>query len=761
MSENSVKKSIFADLWERKLPQYFITYVGICWGLIQFTDWMVKRYDLGGHWIDRLVLFLFLILPSVISLIYFHGRTGADKWRPFEKIIYPLNVVLGLAATLFMVNASGGEVVQEVTIENTEGETIVRNVPTANYSKNVSIFPFERENTKQCSWKGFGVAHLLDLELEQDMRITCVSPYAIKEDYEAFGYDKFSKIPFSTKRKIAETNYSDFIVAGTFLNDDETKLETIVYDTKTGKELGQTILEDDNPMHLTEKVADFVESYIKFTPVEGLEEYVDLPASNLISSDTVAFRQYIQGLMAFANGVDNLPQCIQSLNQSVQQDPTCAECQALLGDVIRANAMDGKPYLNEAIKYLDNLSERQQFNIKFLNYIVLGDTEKSMMLLNNWRKLYPQDTKPVYIQGSFYRNTLRNAEAEEVYKEAIEHGHRGMYLALANTQITQRKWKEAEASVKKFQEEFPKQSKSSSVLTDIYAGQGEYAKAIKELDALSIMNPNKIDYDLKKARFMYKDAQYEASANLLASLYAKANTNADTMAIIDEEMGLLSRQGRVAEYYDKRRAYKKQFMKDYPVINFLQKEYFTSPNYAYVDQVDSIEYNLKKMESYLPPPQQVFIKRINQFMIDLYKKDLAAVEETYPKLKPIFMQSAGEKATAIYDASIAQMKGEHEKSIEIISKQIEEVGDYNIISNEYWQSYIELGKIKDGLVAINKALDTDKNNPIYLLYKAKMLNEKGDKSQAKELLTQVQKCYENADAAYLFKKMTDELAGSL
>lgn len=762
MSSTEGKKSLFADLLERKLPQYFITYVGICWGLIQFTDWMVKRYDIAGHWIDRLVLFLFLILPSVLSLIYFHGRTGPDKWRPFEKIVYPLNVVLGLAVSLFMVNATGGTAVEEVTIESTEGETIVRNVPTASNTKRVSIFPFENENSSKPSWRGFGVANLLDIELEQDMRITGISPHAMAEDYKEQNYQPLAALPFAVKRKIAETDYSDYIVSGSFLDKEEHKLEVIVYDTDTGKEIGQSVLEDDNPMQLTEKVADFVESQIKFIPVEGMEEYVDLPASNLISRDTAAFRLYNQGIMAFVQGTDMLPMAIQYFQQSVQKDPTCAQCNAFLGDIIRVNAMDSKPYFVEAMKYLDNLSERQQLNIKFLNYAVANEQDKAVKLLENWRKLYPQDTKPVKTQARFLRSTLRDAEAEEVYKDAISKGHGGsMYLSLANTQIKLRKWKDAEESVKKYKELYPKQSKSSSVLADIYLGQGDYTKAIEMLDELALMNPTKVGYDIKKARVLYKDNRFEESANLLTSSYEKANTNKDTMSVIDCEMELLSRQGRIAEYYDKRRLYKKHFVKDYPPINFLQKEYFTSPNYAFVDQVDSIEKNFKEMESFLPPAQKGFVQVLNKFMLDIFRKDVTAVEESYPKVKPFFTQGAGQSAIQIYDASIAKLKGENDKVIELLTKLIEDKGDYNLVSDDYYQAFIDADRVDEGLVAVNKAIATDKNNPMYLVFKAKMLAAKGDKAQAGELLTKVQACYKNADAAYKFKKMADELAGSL
>jgi len=277
-------------------------------------------------------LLIVLLLPSVIALIYLHGRPGADKWWKFEKIAYPLNVVFALGASLFLVSGVS-QTTSEVEITNDEGQTIIREVPKMEFAKRVVLFPFENDNGSNPSWKGIGSAVLLDNSLEQDMRVTSVSPMGFNESYKEYNYGVFDKIPLSTKRNIAENYYSDFFVGGNFTDDEETTLEVNVYETSTGKEIAHEVMQSDNIIQLTQKVSDFVNGQIKLSPVEGKEVLVTLPASNLITSDTAALHQFVNGVIVMEKNMTNFNEAKTYLEKSVELDPTCAECHMTLANI--------------------------------------------------------------------------------------------------------------------------------------------------------------------------------------------------------------------------------------------------------------------------------------------------------------------------------------------------------------------------------------------------------------------------------------------
>ena len=234
MSGQNSKKSLFADLWERRFFQFFATYIAVSWGLIQFLEWAVKRYEMPSIWVDKLVVFLLLMLPFVISVIYVHGRSGPDKWLKFEKILYPLNIVVALGMSMFLVNSSAAVTTETVTVTDVEGETLVREIPKQEHNKRVVVFPTEGV-PKEDEWVGVGISELLNNKLEQDMRILVSSANSISGSYEDYGYKPFDDIPFATKMNMSVDNYSDFFVESKFIPNTNDKIEVKVFETNSWK----------------------------------------------------------------------------------------------------------------------------------------------------------------------------------------------------------------------------------------------------------------------------------------------------------------------------------------------------------------------------------------------------------------------------------------------------------------------------------------------------------------------------------------------
>lgn len=734
MSETA-KKSFFSDLWDRRFFQFFATFIAASWGMIQFAEWGVKRYGFDSSWVDRLVIILLILLPSVICLIYLHGRVGDDGWKKFEKILYPANIVVALLAASFLISSGTQDTTAKVEITGEEGEVIIRDVPKAEFSKRLVIFPFENDNGTDPTWKGIGSAILLDLELEQDMRITAISPTSISDEYGNNNYGIYDAIPFSTKRNIAEKKYSDFFVAGKYLNDQGSKLEVNVYETLTGNEIGNEILESENPIYMTEKISSFVASKIKLAPVEGREIMVDLPASNLITADTAAFREYIQGIVSLEKDGANIKASIAHLEKSIEIDPTCAECHIYLANLQMANSIDPQAELKEAMKYVSNISERQQLALKTRSYLLRQEMDKGIKLLENWRKLYPQDSKPVNILVDIFRSTLRTKEAMLVCEQAMEDGHEGtIYLTYANLLVADKEWDKAEEYLVKYNNAYPKQSESNTLLADTYNAQGKFNKARSLLEELSLMNPNNLAYEIKIASILSKEAKFNEAMALLNSKLKDANKYQDTVSIYNAQMEILGRQGKVTAYYDKKRDMKNVFLKHNPPIAFLQSEYTTSGYYQMIEEYDSIIYNIRNLENELGPPQRLFIKKLNDFIIDLFTKNVATVDSTYEAVKPILLQSGGENMEYMYDGELAFMKEDYQGTIDSYDKYIDNGGLIDVVSYNYYKAFEHTGEYDKGIEAITYRMTSDPLSPFNMIAKARLLAKKGSNKEALKLV---------------------------
>ena len=761
MSDTNTKKSFFADLWDRRFFQFLATYAAASWGIIQFMEWLVRRYGINGAWVDKIALLIVLLLPSVIALIYLHGRPGADKWWKFEKIAYPLNVVFALGASLFLVSGVS-QTTSEVEITNDEGQTIIREVPKMEFAKRVVLFPFENDNGSNPSWKGIGSAVLLDNSLEQDMRVTSVSPMGFNESYKEYNYGVFDKIPLSTKRNIAENYYSDFFVGGNFTDDEETTLEVNVYETSTGKEIAHEVMQSDNIIQLTQKVSDFVNGQIKLSPVEGKEVLVTLPASNLITSDTAALHQFVNGVIVMEKNMTNFNEAKTYLEKSVELDPTCAECHMTLANIQLLDGQENRSSVKNAMKYVENISERQQYAMKYYNYVYNDQQDKAERLLKNWRKLYPQDKKPVDMLVSMYSRTLRVEEMHKVVEKAIDEGHKGSLLVTyANLLIGAKEYAKAEEYLVKYREEYPKQAESSTLLADIYAKQGKTEKAVEVLDELSLLNPNDIKYDLEKAGIYNLQNKFTQATKVVNALLQNANTATDTISLYSKQMEILARQGKVREYYDERRKLKKVFMTQYPPIAFIQTEYATSGMYQSVGQMDSIEQNIRALEELMPPIQKNMIGDLNDFIIAVFTENSDSMEYHYAKVKDFLLASTGEDIVNLYDAEIAFQKKEYETARGYWKVLLEKTKTYDIISQNYFESFVLSGDYDEGLKAINLKLEEDPLSPLHLLVKAKLYSKKGNSNKAKEEIEKAWSVLQYSDEDFRYRKEALELRNEL
>ena len=761
MSDNNVKKSFFSDLWDRRFFQFVATYIAASWGLIQFMEWIVRRYGIDESWVDKIVLMLLLLLPSVLALIYLHGRPGADKWWKFEKILYPINLVVALGASLFLVTGSS-QTTSEVEITTDEGETIIREVPKMEFAKRVVLFPLENQNGSKPSWKGIGSALLLDNSLEQDMRVTAVSPKAFNESYKHYNYEVFDNIPFSTKRNIAENYYSDFFIAGKFLDDEESKAEVIVYETSTGKEIANEVLQSTNIIQLTQKVSDFVDSKIKLAPVEGMEKMVKLPASNLVSADTAAFRHYVEAMIVMEVNATQGDLASSKLEKAVEIDPTCAECHMSLANFYLLSGKETRGAMKEAMKYVENVSERQQMSLKYLNYMFSEQQDKGERLLQNWRKLYPQDKKPVDMLVSQYSRTFQLDKARAEIESALEQGHKGsLFVTYANQLIGSKEYAKAEEYLVKYKEAYPKQAESTTLLADIYAKQGKTEQAIETLDELSIMNTNEIRFDIKKVSIYNRQNEFEKATSILDNLLFNANTANDTISIYGKQMEIYQRQGKAKAYYDERRKLKKVFLTQYPPIGFMQTEYATSGMYQMVGQSDSIVSNIKALEELMPPIQKNMMSGLNDFIIATFTEDLEGMEKNYEKVRSFMLASTGEDLIRIYDAEMSYQRGDYTKAREDWEFLINKLQNYDIISANYFESFVKSNDLDEGLKAVELKLEEDPKSPIHLLMKAKLLNLKGDVSQAKAELQESWKVLADSDENFRYRKEALELMNEL
>src|SRR4026208_2279269 len=100
-------KDLVGKLLERRSPQYLVAYVGVAWGIMQFTQMIVDVFLFSPHWTKIAIFATFMLWPSYLLVVYRHGRPGTDSWGLPEKIGIPANLLLAFAVLYFTVRSRG------------------------------------------------------------------------------------------------------------------------------------------------------------------------------------------------------------------------------------------------------------------------------------------------------------------------------------------------------------------------------------------------------------------------------------------------------------------------------------------------------------------------------------------------------------------------------------------------------------------------------------------------------------------------------
>ena len=65
--------TFFEKLWERKVPQLLGTYLAVGFGVLQFVEFISRRFSMSSFWVDSYLLLWLMLIPAVALLLYYQG----------------------------------------------------------------------------------------------------------------------------------------------------------------------------------------------------------------------------------------------------------------------------------------------------------------------------------------------------------------------------------------------------------------------------------------------------------------------------------------------------------------------------------------------------------------------------------------------------------------------------------------------------------------------------------------------------------------
>ncbi|MCP4302962.1 MAG: hypothetical protein GY783_20445, partial [Gammaproteobacteria bacterium] len=292
-------------LRERRVLQLASAYIVGSWGLLQFLAFLESRMAVSPHLVNLIGLVLLLLLPSVITLAWVHGRPGKDTWGRTPKVVVPANL---LAVSLLMVFLFSGRdlgaVTKTIAIEDENGTVTERVVPKSEYRRRILIYYFENDGAESDAWARETMAYLLRLAIGQDTFLSSTNPMEIVARIQEAGSDDGHDLPRQLQRNVArDANYSHFVTGSITRLGDQWQLTTELHKSDSGRVLST----HTNSAADLYRLADLMSRQLREDldiPAAHLEENRDLPVAELSSEDIVAVRSLVEALVKVTHNND-------------------------------------------------------------------------------------------------------------------------------------------------------------------------------------------------------------------------------------------------------------------------------------------------------------------------------------------------------------------------------------------------------------------------------------------------------------------------
>ena len=194
------------------------------------------------------------LLPTIIMLAYFHGKSGLRDFQKIEKIGIPLNITFSAVLLIIMFSSKNlGAVTQTIRFENEDGKMTERVVPRAAFIKELGIFFFENEEKNVAiDWMhhGFveGLAFTLDQDLfiEHDVPVNDLGGRLLSRLRDA-GFVDGRGSPFALKQELSKNLHHDAFLTGSYFYDNnQITVNVDLYESQKGKQISTHTYSSEN-----------------------------------------------------------------------------------------------------------------------------------------------------------------------------------------------------------------------------------------------------------------------------------------------------------------------------------------------------------------------------------------------------------------------------------------------------------------------------------------------------------------------------------
>jgi tetratricopeptide (TPR) repeat protein len=482
----------WTDLWRRRVPQTLIVYGACTWIVVMTVRLLVDRLVLSPYLPGFAFTALLALLPSAAIVSYYHGGTG-HAWPAAEKVGVTLNA-LGALTLLFLLywGKDLGRATHTVMVTDEAGQTMARVVPKSEFRRRVGIFYFSGVPARDGGWLSYGLPLALDADLAQDLMVDV--QVGFEEELRREGVADPTRVPRALAIRVAaDAGYTYALIGELTDTEGGRRLSTTLLDTRRGR-AGRSLtweVDERDVLSLVDSLSVTLRRDLEI-PSAYMKEVPDLPASDMLTSDSEALRSWARGTLLRRAGGDP-DGATALLEDAVARDSTFALAwNELALSALAAGRTDDAVSAKEAALKSDwRLPEARRLAVLQGYYLITGALDRAARLAETRVILLPDDLGARADLASLYAIRRKPDEAAAEYRvlHSLEPG-RGEYLQLeADAYRRAGRMEDAAAAYRSYREAAGDGPEVLGEIGRFYREVGELDSALAYLESAVLLDP--------------------------------------------------------------------------------------------------------------------------------------------------------------------------------------------------------------------------------------------------------------------------------
>lgn len=487
------------SLWDRRQAQLVTGYFAGVWGLVEFTEWMLNRYQISPYWTDITLIFFLSLIPSLFLYVYNSDRIRQGKLKLLDKLFLPFNLVLSICIiALFFKGADLGATTRTVQYNNENGDEQFSTIVKSDFRKKLALHNFLPETTDSThQWLRWGIHAGIAEDITQN-------------GYMTIGFwNHSSSLPEMIS--LSKEEFFSHLLTGTYSVEGDTfKIITKFYKTQNGALKKTHAFHATDLFALIDTISAVTKKELGFTQTQ-IDQFVDLPFAEAFTSDIEAYKNY--SLFFSMNK-------LKYLEQAISLDSTFALANYILAEYQYAwslSNLGAEEAINQGMRHRKRLPESWRSKLKRLYFQINDQPDKAIALLKMQLEMNPGNQNFVASLTNYFYLTAQYKELLNWRKKLAEiDPGPGPKIGVAEALLLNAKFEEAGHILRDLLDQYPNQPDALTSMTSFYALTGQIEKADSLLQKIIVQNPEVESLTEQYSQaFQYVKNNLQTSENLI------------------------------------------------------------------------------------------------------------------------------------------------------------------------------------------------------------------------------------------------------